>query len=48
MNVKKLKKLKDVAMALNDLKKTAPPMHQEHFGFVIRYLLDQMLDEVEK
>lgn len=35
-------------MALNDLKKTAPPMYQEHFGFVICYLLDQMLDEVEK
>lgn len=48
MNIKKLKKLKDVAMALGDLKKTAPPMYQDHFGFVIYYLLEQILDEVEK
>ena len=48
MNLKKLKKLKDVAMALNDLKKTAPPVEQEAIGFVICYLLEEMCDEVAK
>jgi hypothetical protein len=48
MDVKKLKKLNDIAMALNDLRKTAPPVFQEAIGMVITYLIEQMLDEVEK
>ena len=48
MNIKKLKKLNDIAMALNDLQKTAPPVIQEAIRTVVLYLTEQMLDEIEK
>ena len=46
MNIKKLKKIKDIVMELNDCLKTAPPMEQDAIKLTICYLIELMSAEV--